>query len=259
MSILRRSFVLTAALVACATVASAQGLYWETTNTGGGQGAPQKAQFWAMPKMMKISAEDGNTVILRSDQDKLISIDNKKKTYWEMPFAQLEEMSKQMQGQMDAAREQMKAKMKDLPPDQRAMVEKMMGKMQGNGEEKAATVDVKALPETRKIGGYDCSKYEATEDGKTILTAWTTKDIPAFAPMRADFVALQKRLNATNRAFHSGLSEAYTKIDGFPMETEVGSMKSVVTKVEPKNLAASEFQPPADYKKEPPPMPQKQK
>jgi hypothetical protein len=257
MSILRRTVpVVVVAALAWAGSANAQGLYWETSNTGG-QNGPQKAQFWAMPKMMKISAEDGNTVILRSDQDKLISINTKEKSYWEMPFAQLEEMSKQMQTQMEGARKQMQAQMKDMPPEQRAMVEKMMGNMKGGGEEKAPAVDVKATAETKKIEGFACSKYEATEDGKTILVAWTTKDIPAFTPMRADFIALQKRLNATNRAFHSGLSEAYTKIDGFPMETEVGTMKSVVTKVEPRAIAASEFEPPTGYKKEAPPMPEK--
>jgi GLPGLI family protein len=259
MSILRKPlpFLIAIAALVCAGTASAQGLYWETDNTGG-KGGPQKAQFWAMPKMMKIAADDGNVVILRSDQDKLISIDNKAKSYWEMPFAELEAMSKQMQTQMEGARAEMQAKMKDLPPEQRAMVEKMMGKMQG-GAEKEPNVDVKATAESKKIEGFACTKYVATEDGKTILTAWTTNDIPAFAPMRADFVALQRRLNATNRTFRSGLSQAYEKIDGFPMETQTDTLKSVVTKVEPKAIAASEFEPPAGYKKEAPPMPQKPK
>jgi len=256
MSLLRRIVPLVIAAAALAGPARAQGLYWETDNTGG-PGGPQTARFWALPKMMKIAGSDGHTVIVRSDQDKLISVDEKKKTYWEMSFTQLEQMSKQMHAQMESAMAQMKDKMKDMPPEQRAMVEKMMGQMQQGKEQpdKAPNVDVKATGKTKEIAGYTSEEFVATENGKPILTAWTTEEVTAFKPMRGDFIALQKRLNETNRAFRSGLAEAYTKIEGFPMETEMGGVKSVVTKVESRPLQASEFEPPPGFKQEAPPAP----
>lgn len=253
MSILRRALPAVIALVAFAAPTWAQGLYWETTNTGGPGGA-QTARFWAVPKMMKIIGDDGHQVIVRSDKDMLISIDDKKKTYWEMPFAQLEQMSKQMHEQMSAALAQMKDKLSSMPPEQRAMVEKMMGQMKG-GDEPAAPVDIKSGGETKTITGFACKKYVATQGGKEILVAWTTDDVKGFAPMREDFIALQRRLNETNRTFRSGLAEAYAKMDGFPMETEMDQLKSTVTKVEPRSIPASEFEPPKGYTKEAPPKP----
>lgn len=254
---LRRIATFLVVAVAWAAPVWGQGLYWETNNTGG-PGGSQTARFWAVAKKMKIAGDDGHVVIVRTDQEKLISIDEKKKTYWEMPFSQLEAMSKDMQAQMDTALAQMKDKLKDMPPEQRAMVEKMMGKMKGGEPGKGAPqVEVKKTGETKTVIGYSCAKYVATEDGKPLLTAWTTTAVKEFAPLRADFVALQRRLNETNRAFRSGMAEAYAKIDGFPMETQMGDVTSTVTKLEPRDIPAGEFGPPAGFTKEAPPMPKK--
>lgn len=254
---LRRIAAFLVLIIAPTAPAWAQGLYWET-HTSGGAGAAQNARFWAVAKKMKIAGDDGHVVIVRSDQDKIISIDEKKKTYWEMPFAQLEALSKDMNVQMQAALAQMKDKLKDMPPEQRAMVEKMMGKMKGGeSESDAPKVEVKKTAETKTIIGYACVKYDASEDGKPLLTAWTTDGVKDFAPLRADFVALQKRFNETNRAFRSGMAEAYAKIEGFPMETQMGDLTSTVTKVESHAIPAGEFDPPAGYTKEAAPMPKK--
>src|SRR5437868_10554252 len=83
--------------------AGAQGLYWESITTGIGT-QPRTAQFYAIPKMMKIVQNDGHTVIVRSDEEKMITIDTTKQTYQEMRIAQLEEAAHAAQGQMDAAR-----------------------------------------------------------------------------------------------------------------------------------------------------------
>jgi hypothetical protein len=253
---LRRIAAVLLVTVAWSAPAWAQGLYWETSNTGGSGGA-QTARFWAVQKKMKIAGDDGHVVIVRTDKDEIISVDENKKTYWEMPFTQLEAMSKDMQSQMETALAQMKDKLKDMPPEQRAMVEKMMGKMKGAEGGKEPQVEVKKAAETKSIIGYSCNKYVATEDGKPLLTAWTTMGVKEFAPLRADFVALQKRLNETNRAFRSGMAEAYAKIDGFPMETQMGELTSTVTKVEARAIPASDFDPPAGFTKEAPPMPKK--
>jgi hypothetical protein len=58
----------------------------------------------------------------------------------------------------------------------------------------------------------------------------------------------------------SGLGDAYQKMDGFPMETDVdmmGKMTTVVTKVEKRSTPASEFSVPAGYTKTESPMMQK--
>lgn len=235
--------------VAWASVALGQGLYWETTTTGAGKDA-RASQTYAMPKMMKIVNSDGQVLIFRSDQDKFVSIDPKKQVYHEMAFSEMESAAKSAQAQMETARAQMEKRMKGVSPEQRSMMEKMMPKMPGAEAAKASQVVVKNTGEAKKISGYACTKYVATEDGKTVLVAWTTKDVKGFQDLRDDLLALQKRFARANRAFGSGVADAYAKIEGFPMETEMGDIKTLVTKVEARTTATSEFDVPAGYKKE---------
>lgn len=230
----------------------AQGLYWETETTSADSKETSKGEVYAMPKMMKISQGEGHAVILRSDQDKMISLDEGRKTYWEASVGDLEKASKSMQTQMEAAMKQMEKQMKDMPPEQRAQVEKMIANMPGSKDAKKPKIEVKATSEKKKIGGYECTKYVAFEDGKEALVAWTTPDVKDFNAIRDDWMAFQKRLTETSKAFGSSATEAYTQIPGFPMETEMQGVKTVVTKVEPRKLAASDFQVPAGYTKETP-------
>lgn len=231
-----------------ATGAVAQGLYWESTTTGVGN-KPRTAQQYAIPKMLKIVESDGHTVILRGDQDKFITIDNQKKTYHEMTMADLENAAKAAQGHMEAARAQMQQRMKDMSPEQRAMMEKMMPKLPA-ADAKPAPVVIKNTGETKSISGYTCTKYVATQGDKTVLVAWTSKDVPGFAGLREDWVNFQKRMASVNRMTGSATADAYAQIDGFPMQTEAGQTKIQVTKVEARTIPASEFETPAGYKQE---------
>jgi hypothetical protein len=234
---------------ACAHVASAQGLYWETSTTGIGKEA-RTAQTYAMPKMMKIVNADGHMMILRADRSTFISVDPKRQMYQELTFAEIESASKSMQAPMEAARGEMEKQMKGMSPEQRAMMEKMMPKMPSADTAKSSPVVVQNTGETKTLAGHTCTKYVATQDGQTVLVAWTAKDVKGFDALRGDWLEYQKRLTGTNRAFGSALADAYAKIDGFPMETEMDNLKVSVTKVEARTTPATEFEVPAGYKKE---------
>jgi len=242
---------LAAALLAavCARAAAAQGLYWETSTTGAGKEA-RTAQTYAMPKMMKIVGANGHVMILRADHDTFISVDPKKQSYQELTFAEMEAATKSMQAQMEAARGKMQEQMKGMSPEQRAMMEKVMPKMPSAGAPKSSPVVVQNTGETKTIAGHACTKYVATQDGQTVLVACTAKDVKGFDALRGDWLEYQKRFAATNRTFGSALADAYAKIEGFPMETEMGNVKVTVTKVENRTTPASEFEVPAGYKKE---------
>jgi len=243
---MRTSMRLTVLAVLWASAAVAQGLYWETTTTGIGT-QPRTAKIYAAPKMMKIVQADGHTVVVRSDEDKLITIDTAKQTYHEINIAGLEGVAQATQPQLDAARAQMEQRMKNLPPEQRAMMEKMMPNL---GAGKSAPVTVNRTGETKTIAGYPCTKYVAKQGDKIILVAWTTKDVKGFDALRDDWVKFQKRMSAMSRA-GSETADAYASIEGFPMATEMGSIKTEVTTVEPRAIPASDFQIPAGYKLEP--------
>jgi len=234
--------------LAWASVALGQGVYWESQTTGLGGGA-RATRNYAMPKMMKVVNPDGKALIIRADQDKFINVDNTERTYQEMTFAELRAAGEVMRRKMEAAKAKLEKQMKSMPPEQRAQMEKMVPKIPGGDSGKAAVV-VKKTDETKTIAGYTCAKYVATEDGKTVMTLWTTKDVKGFDALRDDWLTFQKRVAGSNRAVGAAVVDAYSKIEGFPMETVIGDVTTQVTKVESRNIPASEFEVPAGYKKE---------
>ena len=224
-----------------------QGMYWETRMTGHGQESMTK--MYAMPKMFKTTESDeGDAVIVRLDKELIYQINAKEKTYSEMTFAELEVMMKKMGGKMDDAMAQMQEKMKDMPEEQRKMMEQMMGgRMPGK---KDAKVDVKNTGETKTISGFSCTKYVVSQDGKEAMTLWATKEVKDFGALRKDWEEFSKRIMAMNPMGMKGLAEGMKKVDGFPIQTEMGQgITTLVTKVEKRSTPASEFTVPAGYKK----------
>jgi GLPGLI family protein len=241
-------------LFGLATSAFAQGLYWESKMTGKAIGE-QTQQMWAVPKMMKgVTKETGEAYIIRLDKQIFITIDPKEKTYSEMTFAEMESVIKKASGKMDAQMAEMQKKLAEMPEEQRKMVEQMMGsKMSAKGSD--AKVEVKNTTEKKTISGFSCTKVDVTQDGKEMMTLWVTKDVKEFESMRKDWQEFSTRMMDMNPMGGKGLGEAFKKIDGFPIQTEVSDlMMSTVTKVEKKVAPASEFEAPAGYKKVKPKM-----
>lgn len=225
----------------------AQGLYWESTISGGSVGE-RNEQMWAVPKKMKgVTKGTGETFIVRLDKEVFITIDPTEKTYSEMTFAEMEEMMKKVGGEMDSKMAEMQKQLAAMPEEQRKMVEKMMP---GMGAAKDAKVDVKNTGDKKTISGFSCTKVVVTQDGKDMMTLWVTKDVSGFDAMRKDWEEFSKRMMAMNPMGGKGLGEAFKKIDGFPIQTEMGQgITSTVTKIEKKTATASEFEVPAGYKK----------
>jgi hypothetical protein len=222
--------------------AFSQGLYWESTTTGGPLGDKGNvSQNFAMPRMLKV-VNPTMVMILRIDQEKIYNVDPAKKTYSEITFADMEAYAKKAGDKMAAFKE----KIKNLPPDQRKQMEGMAGVMGGT----EAPVEVSATGEKKTIAGFACTKYIMKRGDKEMMTLWVTKDVTGFDNLRKDLMEFGKRTAALTNM--SGLSDAYQKIDGFPMETDMdmmGKMTTVVTKVEKRSTPAGEFSVPAGYTK----------
>jgi len=243
--------ILVAAVLLSVRAAVGQGLYWEVQTTGVSD-KPQTARAYAVPKKMKVISEDGKVMLLRGDQEKFYLIDPSKRVYHEFTLAQLEQGAKATRSQQDAALEQMRKQLPNLPAEERAQLEKQLEKM--GGAEQSVHVAVKSTGETKKILGRTCTKSVATSGSETILVAWTTKDIKGLDALREDWLNYQKRFASLGRA-PGGLADAYGKLDGFPMETQVGSVKNEVVKIEPRKIPSSEFDVPTGYTNEVLPMP----
>ncbi len=227
----------------------AQGLYYESVLKGGPFGDEgHVTKTYLMPKMMKhVNAADQDFLLLLLDKQKIISVDAKAKTYWEQTFADMEQSMKEASKAMDEQLAELRAQMKDMPEDQRKMMEQMMGtKLEGSTE----SVRISKTGETKKISGFACTKYVAKEGTKELMTIWTTKDVKGFEPLRKDYEELSRRMTSMNPRFMKGLIDAMMKVDGFPIQTDWAELSTIVTRVEQRSTPASEFAVPAGYTKE---------
>ncbi len=218
-----------------------QGMYWESLVTVSGETRNEKAmKTFYLPKKMKTTSEgEREYMLIRIDQEKLYSVNPTDKTYTETTFAQMEAAGKQMEEQMKKLQDQMK----DMPAEQRAMMEKMLG---ANAPGKAeATYDVIKTADRKVVSGFSCVRYSMTQDKKEIASIWATQDVSGFAAMRQDMMEQLRRMSALK-----GLSEAMTKVEGFPIEMNMAmGVKTLVTKIERRTIAASEFEIPPGFTK----------
>ncbi len=234
-----------------------QGMYWETARSGGTMGDEAEIdRMYYMPRMFKMEAGSGEeAVIIRLDKQVMYNLDVKNKTYSEMTFDELENMSKKAGAKLDEAMSQMQKQMEGMPEEQRKMVEEMMkGKMQGKAG-KPPKADVAKTEETRTISGYPCTKYVVKEGEGEMVTLWVTKEVKGFESMRKDMEELQKRMAALDPRGAEGMAAAMATIDGFPIRTEMpGGMSEVVTKIERRSTRDDAFEIPTGYKKVNSPM-----
>lgn len=229
----------------------AKGLYWESTHTGSEGKEKGVTKFYYMPRMCKTVMEDsGTSVIIRLDKERMLIMDNRKKTYQEMTFDEMETMMKGVNSQMQEMMRQMEKEMAGMSAEQRKMVEQMMG---NNPMVKRETQTVvKNTGETKNISNYACTKYLLKEGDKDVATIWATKDIGDFKMMQQDMEEFGNRMAAIMPgSFVSPVDRSITMIDGFPVRTEMKDGTTMtVTSVEKRSTSASEFEVPSGYKKE---------
>ncbi|MBI5472242.1 MAG: DUF4412 domain-containing protein [Ignavibacteriae bacterium] len=234
--------------------AFAQGMYWKTETEG--TVAERSSENYMMPGKLKIvrsgGESEGAIVIARLDREVFWMLNPEKKTYSEMTFAEMEQMVSKTGAKMDDAMAKMKEEMKDMTPEQREMVEKMMGGKMPGGQADMA-VDVQKTNQTKTIAGYSCTKYSVKEGANEVMTVWTTKGVTGFDAMAADWKKFAERMSAMNPRGGKGMADAYKSIDGFPMQTMIKMMGQTVTatvkQVERRSTPAGEFDTPAGYKK----------
>jgi hypothetical protein len=100
------------------------------------------------------------TLIYRKDKNVFWMVDAPGKSYTEMTSQDLEQIS----STLDAARLKMQEQLKDLPPEQKAMMEKMMGGLMTPPAQPKVTFK-KALG-TGKVGSWTCQNWESFLDGE---------------------------------------------------------------------------------------------
>ena len=243
-----RSTALFGVLLFAVAGAFSQGVYWESTMSGTPMG-DQVSKMYYMPKMFKqISNQTGEEMIVRLDKQMLYTVTTKEKTYSEMTFAELEAGMKKAGSKTDEKMQELQKQLESMPAEQRKAIEQQMGGMLP-GKGKDAKFEVSNAGDKKTIAGHSCTKFLVTRDGKEFMSLWVTKEIKDFDGMKKDFEEYGKRMSAMNEMMGKGMLEAMKKVDGFPMETDVMGMSTVVTKVERRSTPEGDFGVPAGFTK----------
>jgi hypothetical protein len=188
-------------------------------------------------------------------------VDTEKKTSFEMD----EVRARQVGGQIAEAQRVMEAKLKEMPPEQRAMIEKMM-KEQGVGPPPAGGRKPLNFAKTGSgtIGRWPCDRYAASADGRKveICTAEAdTLDIRA-----ADVAVFEGFLDLSEKmagaADGSGGVGAAPEpgVPGLPLERKesrdgVVTDRFVIESITRETMSASDLQMPPGLKAVTPPGP----
>ena len=179
------------------------------------------SQYFTKEKMRRNGPESDSIVEYASG--KIISIDHKKKEYSEFTLAEAEARMKEASAEMEKQSAQMQEQMKNMPPEVREKMEKMMG-----GVAESITVTKGG---TRKVAGYDCQEYLITMGTSmkqnTCNTAALKFPVPELELKRFSSFAAGAASMANNPMFKGAakLGEKMKEVQGFALaETTTFSM-----------------------------------
>jgi hypothetical protein len=212
-----------------------QGVTMTMTTTSNGKTSTMTQYFSG--NATKSMSTDGNDSIVRFDQEKLISIDNKQKTYTEMTFQQMQEMMDQVGQSMAGLSDN---------PQAAAALKKMMG-----GGDSAPLAVTKQGP-GEPVAGYATEKYLVT--GPMDMEIWAAPDLKV--PV-AYYDAVKIRIPANPMFDMRKMYDAFKQVNGWPVKY-VMTMKMMgrsitttteATSIQKGAIPASTFEIPAGYKK----------
>jgi hypothetical protein len=199
--------------------------------------------------------EEYSVIIFRQDKQVMWMINESKKEYMALTKEDLEKFKKQM----DNAQNMMSEQLKNLPPEQREMMEKMMqSQMQQMASAEKPKIEYKKAGQ-EKIDQWQCTKYEGYIDGtkKNDIWAasWSTIGFSA-----EDFQGL-KHMGEFFEVLNQEVEEFYNleTFQGLPVQTndyEEGKlvMKTRIKEITSKNSDASLFELPSGFTKKDLPM-----
>jgi hypothetical protein len=202
------------------------------------------------------------TLLFHGDRREMVIVDHDDKSFMVIDEAAVQKIAAQLSG----VSAQMAEALKNVPEEQRAMVEKMMKDRMPKAAAPAARDTVRKTSERGEKAGYPCVKYEVVRDGRVVREMWVTgwSNIDGGAEVAKSFVAMaefmEEMLNSMPSFGQSGgLGDAMVaqmkEIDGFPVVTRElaadGSLKSesTVRSAKRQTIAPAEFEPPSGYKR----------
>ena len=191
-----------------ATVASSTafaGVYLESTRSGGEKATPKVSKLWFDGGRMRSEAggEKGTVAIFKNRT--MYTLDAGSKSYRVIDQATVNQLGERMA----EAKKQMQARMASMSPEQRAMMEKMMGQLGGAGGAPGAPAAPKRVLKntgrTESAAGVSCTVWEASVGGKKEEEICAAK--PGAIPGGNEVVATFKEIGVMLKGFTHGVGQ----------------------------------------------------
>jgi hypothetical protein len=216
------------------------------------------------------TGRDDGKAIFRGDRREMVVVDHGNNSYIVID----KEMMTAVAGQLNSAMAQMQEALKNVPAEQRAMVEEMMKKRMGDampqGGGSAPKSELRKTGDRESHNGYSCTEYEIRLEGRKThelcVTPWS--DVEGSSEARDAFLEMadfaQELLDSFSQM--SGMPNVggdafsvythFREIDGFPVVTrsfsEGGELtdESILRSSERRTIDPADFEPPAGYKRQ---------
>jgi hypothetical protein len=253
-----RSFVLQACVVVLAVDTASAGVVIVGSYTGTKTPKGRTVEFRIQDGRGKITSDPTQAIYYDHTKRTAYIVDKQKGTSLEMT----EESAKRMGAQLAEAQRMMEQKMKELPPEKRAMVEQMMKEQGGApppGGRKPLTY---AAAGSGKVGSWPCDKYAASGDGRMVEVC--TADAETLGIAAADLAVFEGFLDLSEKmageaAAAGGLGSGPDRgFPGLPLERNESrggkvTDRFVIESIQKESIAAGDLQVPAGMKPVTPP------
>lgn len=248
-------------LLSAVCVSAQAGAVYETTNKDlGNNGKETVTVLRVQDGKLRVENNDPqNQSVMIFKDDAMHAVDIRDKSYTVIDRAAV----KQIADQINPALKQMEEQLKNMPPEQRAMVEKMMGKNMPNTQQ-GAPAEIVKTGKKGNFAGQACTYVEIKRAGALeqelclAPPASLTGGQEMFAVAKRMSELMQEMLSSINapwlRQTINNQMESYSKLDGYPVfgryyvngkpaiETTLKSMRA-------ENVPAAQFEVPAGFKR----------
>lgn len=216
-------------------------------------GDPETAIIIKDGKVRMNSPEADGWSIFDSKTKTLTAVNSAEKSYTVLD----EETMRQVSGQMSAAMQEMKKQLDEMPPEQRAMMEKMMGGM-ANAGKKMVETKTDRTGKTLQKGGYQCEQVfmsvGSISRSELCVVDMNKIDIPAGDRNTLD--AMQEHMQALSESlsdtFGTDLKFDFESMGGMPVYMKQDRERSgeVLKEVSHSGIDASLFEIPEGFREE---------
>jgi hypothetical protein len=235
-----------------ATGAVEGGVLLETESSGSAlpaQPQPVNGQLQLQGNFARMDADEQSTMLFDSVTQTMRILDHANRRYMTVD----REAAEQLAEQLDPMIAEMKAQLEGLPPDQRAMVEEMMGgrlNLAGAPEEQP-TLALEATGRKGDSAGFACEWWRASDEGTLVyeLCVAAPGELPGGEDMLGLFRAMvQFNSDIMRTVNRSGLIrmprlpfDSVADIEGMPLITRQYDGGAVVMESRIKGITETEF------------------